>query len=955
MKKICGLFLFVLLAVQSLAIPPRRAAYPVVQSDGTTLMVMKYGDGHLAFYATLDGLTLQRNEAGDLCYARLENGRAVSTGRIAHEASLRSAEEKEFVRAGVLRVQDAAAQRMTLRRAAPNRAISASTTDGLGSYGKSGAGAVNSIGNYTIPVLMVQFKDVKFKSTTTAAKMTRFYNTEGYREESKCVGSVRDYFKSQSNGLFVPTFEIVGTVTMPQNVSYYGGNVTDRSSYWYGYDKGLCDDNYFVVDAVQLAQSQGVDFSKYAVNGNVPLISILYAGYGEATGSMTSQEENTIWPCEYDIDQSIGGVHFNSFFVGNELYYDGTLMGMGTFCHEFGHALGLPDFYVTDYSYTDTEPVGEWSIMDMGSYVQDARAPMGYTAYERSYLGWLDIPELTTAEPVTLDSYDDFAAGTGTPARLLRNPSNNKEYFIFENHQPGTWYPSSYGSGMLVMRIAYDKNAWEENTLNNTKSRQRIKLITANGSNPSPDGSSARELFSYNGTAVDVASWSLYNGSKLEKPFYQITNKNGKITFNFLEQTFNKKEIGDTIRRDSLVFVVQSETDVFLVAKESGHYKEIVNVPEAVMEDNQTFRVVGIAEGAFADCTELTGVTLPKTIDYIAENAFTGATALEWIVVDEKNRTYRVDGGALEEKIPTEEPTSAAKAVSTKSEERVLFDFAANPWGLPVSSTSSASAGTLTQPLTVDNVVMTAQSGSTPTRMWKGTSSTDLRVYKSGGALTFTTTDGALITAINVTASKWDMTADAGTLDGKTWTGEEPSVTFTAQGTCTISQIELTVANATEENASWRVILYPAAGEDSCALDTNVVEIYQHAFEDTRLAAITLPASLCSLGVGALSTPTLQRITALGATPAECLGDPFAKVDKKTCVLEVPAGSEELYQAAPYWRDFILPTGISAIIQSGNSPSGHCYDLQGRKLSNGKLSNGRMKGVYIQNGKKVVR
>ena len=58
------------------------------------------------------------------------------------------------------------------------------------------------------------------------------------------------------------------------------------------------------------------------------------------------------------------------------------------------------------------------------------------------------------------------------------------------------------------------------------------------------------------------------------------------------------------------------------------------------------------------------------------------------------------------------------------------------------------------------------------------------------------------------------------------------------------------------------------------------------------------------------------------------------------------------------------PTGIKAIGQSDNfldQPGaervqpGNCYDLSGRKLSNGKWSNGQMaKGLYIIDGKKVV-
>ena len=58
MKKSLILALLVLGVFQAVAIPPRHVAFPVTQSDGTTIMVYKYGDGRLAFYATTDGLTL---------------------------------------------------------------------------------------------------------------------------------------------------------------------------------------------------------------------------------------------------------------------------------------------------------------------------------------------------------------------------------------------------------------------------------------------------------------------------------------------------------------------------------------------------------------------------------------------------------------------------------------------------------------------------------------------------------------------------------------------------------------------------------------------------------------------------------------------------------------------------------------------------------------------------------
>ena len=49
------------------------------------------------------------------------------------------------------------------------------------------------------------------------------------------------------------------------------------------------------------------------------------------------------------------------------------------------------------------------------------------------------------------------------------------------------------------------------------------------------------------------------------------------------------------------------------------------------------------------------------------------------------------------------------------------------------------------------------------------------------------------------------------------------------------------------------------------------------------------------------------------------------------------------------------PTGIGTVGQTGMRQADECYDLQGRRLSNRSLSNSYTKGVFIQNGKKILR
>lgn len=444
MKRLFLVLLLLAVVPTLMAIPARRGRWSTITlSDGREVRVEHVGDEHAHWLRAADGT----------CYVK-------------------SGESYVHVDPAVMQAKQ---QRHLHNKL---QAIYSSTSDGLGQKGRMSPGAIPSIGEYTIPLVMVQFANLKFKSSTTVEKMRRYYNEEGYHDEAGTAGSVRDYFKAQSGGQFIPTFDVVGVVTLPYSYEYYGAN--DRE----GNDKHLYQ---LPGDVIAAAASQlGVDFTPYVVPAadenhaeGVPLLAMFYAGKGEATEDYSA---NYLWPCEWEADEdSIGkgnynGVHFNSFLIGNELLGD-KLMGMSVFCHEFSHALGLPDFYCTDYSYGFDDPFGLWSLMDSGVYVDDeCRMPSAYTAYEKSFLGWLELKELGKTGSITLQSPDGIAENS---AYIVRN--STYETFIFENHQSGAWSPYSFGSGVLVTRIAYNKKAWEDNTINKYQTMKRACVVTADG------------------------------------------------------------------------------------------------------------------------------------------------------------------------------------------------------------------------------------------------------------------------------------------------------------------------------------------------------------------------------------------------------------------------------------------------------------------------------------------
>ena len=400
-------------------------------------------------------------------------------------------------------------ERIEKNRAARNthsrRALYSITANGMGYLGLNSGGAMPSNGEWDIPVLMVEFTDAKFKEQHPHALIQDYLSKEGFKYElnSNSRGSVRDYFVAQSQGKFKPNFKLLGKVTIDKSYKYYGKNPQE----------GGVDENCHELpgDAMRAAKAQlGVDFTPFIKpapdtwhEAGIPLICLLYAGEGEA---IKPENPDLIWPHQFDynekgttIDGIIEGqgVHLSAYFVGNELQIfeqeDGPdlerLMGIGVFVHELGHALGLPDWYSTaklseEEQKEASKPenrddaFGNWSVMDDGCYEGDAWAPVGYTAYERSYMGWLSLGKYNKKVGCTLTAP---YANNEVSAFFIPKTNDDKEteYFIVETRAPSLWYPENHGSGLMVTRYAYDQTVWREDGPNNDKSQKRGMVITA--------------------------------------------------------------------------------------------------------------------------------------------------------------------------------------------------------------------------------------------------------------------------------------------------------------------------------------------------------------------------------------------------------------------------------------------------------------------------------------------
>lgn len=456
MKRFSVFIMAMCLITMCFAVPAKRIAVQLHQPDGTIIIAYLCGDEHCHFYIDNDGDMLTMDDAG--FYVKATKTQAEET--------------KARWKAKAARRNEARARRTAARKAkATTRAFGQPSI-----YTGSKKGLV----------ILVNFNDRRMKSVNTRMAFDNQFNLRGY-DKNNHSGSVRDYFYDQSYGKFDLTFDVVGPVTVSQNMAYYGQN-----------------DNYgddvlpgaMVIEACKLADAQ-VNFKDYDWDGDgeVEQVYVIYAGYGEHAGGGST----CIWPHEFSLTEArelndgngpiiLDGVKVDTYAASCELEGNrgSTMDGIGTACHEFSHCLGLPDLYDIDYS--GGFGMNCWDVMDAGNYNginRNGESPCGFSAYERNFAGWLEFTELS--EPCSIK--DMVPINEKPVAYKVYNEGNKNEYFILENRQVSKWfkYINGYSAtcpdphGMLICHVDYDKTSWKKNTPNDDVDHQRMSIVPADG------------------------------------------------------------------------------------------------------------------------------------------------------------------------------------------------------------------------------------------------------------------------------------------------------------------------------------------------------------------------------------------------------------------------------------------------------------------------------------------
>ena len=395
------------------AVPARPGRFTVTQPDGTRITLQQHGDEWGHWLTNASGQMVRADEDGFY--------RVVPAG------------EAAAIRQKI--VENRALRRQARAQARARRAPRANA-------------APIAIGQKHFLVILVEFTNKSFAAGEgTNAAFTALLNEPGYSVNGG-TGSARDFYYENSHGLFEPVFDVFGPVKMDTTYAYYGQND------WEGNDMRPEE---AIIEGCRKLDDQ-IDFTRYDNDGDgtVDLVFMYYAGKGEADGGAA----NTIWPHQYELSSAgkhleLDGKVIDSYACTNEIdgwsAYAGKMCGIGTACHEFGHAMGLPDFYDTDGMVNGSAGgLYSFSTMDNGPYNNNGRTPPYFNIEERVMLGWLDWDEVVREFPksgtYTIPSVDENVA-------YMTPTDKDGEYFIYECRGSNGWDAYLPAQGMLVYHV----------------------------------------------------------------------------------------------------------------------------------------------------------------------------------------------------------------------------------------------------------------------------------------------------------------------------------------------------------------------------------------------------------------------------------------------------------------------------------------------------------------------
>jgi len=462
-------------------------ATEIAQPDGEMIDIRIKGNGYIHYLETIDGYTIIKDQRDNTFKYMVSDGEGdlLITDVVVHNAKKRDSKERTFLK------QIDKYLRFSGEKLKERKSL-------LKAHNSSCDETFPSIGLGRALMILIDFPDQP--SQHTRNEFNNLANLEGYNVNGQ-TGSFREYYQDISYDSLTIMTDVKGWYRAPENKDFYGADVTD------GNGNRIGDTNPWALarDAVEAAENDGIDFSLYDndENGVVDVVMIMHSGRGQEE----SAEADDIWSHKSSIDVEYDGVTISTYIMQAEKY-DQDITNIGVLCHEFGHALGLPDLYDTDNT---SEGIGEWCVMASGNWNNEGKTPAHMCTWGKIKLGWLTPTVLFSNQ--TIDALPNI--NDNDTCYIVSVYSTPEEYFLISNRQQVGWDEHIPGEGLAIWHI-------DDRQLNNTdEDHYKVHLEQADGDEDLNDntnrgddgdlypGSSDNTLF--NDTTIPNSH--LYNGN----------------------------------------------------------------------------------------------------------------------------------------------------------------------------------------------------------------------------------------------------------------------------------------------------------------------------------------------------------------------------------------------------------------------------------------------------------
>ena len=484
--------LFITSTVPAYAVPAAPAVVTLTQPDGRTIQARLYGDEWQHYTRTLDGRIIEQNAQGE--WVTVGSGKPMPSPKSRERAAVADSPQ-----------------------------------------------VVPPFGTANVPVLCINFSDTSTQFATGdfdtllfngSSSMTAFYTENSYGQFTVAAGP---------SG-------IGGWYTASDTHDHYGTNGA-------GFDDFPAE---LVIEAVEAADAAGFDFGPYDSDGdgNVDVVAIIHQGTDEAAGGPSTDiwsHRSSLTSRQFFANDGTGPVTTGSgkvvddYIIMPEHDPGDNLATIGVFAHEYGHALGLPDFYDRDSS---SNGLGSWSLMAAGAWNGNAGdTPAHFDAWCKVQLGWVTpvvatssilnapLPEVETNQVI----YQVFAPGSTTEYFLVENrqltgfdsalPASGALIYHVDDTQAlsqndNEWRPGLTGSGNYQCAIEQADGMWQ---------LERFRFDTPPGNNgdagdPYP-GTSGNRAYD----DVSTPSATLYDGSDFPLVVRNISPSSAAMTIDIVD------------------------------------------------------------------------------------------------------------------------------------------------------------------------------------------------------------------------------------------------------------------------------------------------------------------------------------------------------------------------------------------------------------------------------------